>query len=544
MGRSCAFNSVFWMLSSLVFWTLPAFSQTSPIETSDKASDYNKERQFKDAAQLRSWSGLPYYNNPGNSEVEVVGSDSSSFDASASLPSEAPNEFRDSELSFFLEDPDHDLWQSAFHSTSSEELPLFGEESDPSLSNLVVFQTPTEIRLSPLWRYGKLFAASAADQESEEELDSRYGELSLILTPAVEQNIRYFQTVIPDRFQEWLTRFYRYKPAVEQIFEELGIPQELVYLSLVESGFNPRAYSRARAAGPWQFMKATGRIYGLRVNWYLDERRDPVKSSVAAAQHLRDLFDRFGSWPLALAAYNAGSGKISRAIRKAGTRDFWKIAKTRYIRRETRGYVPKFMAATIIASNPTLFGFHAEIPDVHNYDEVLIYNTVHLRAIEKETGIAFETLRELNPELRRSLTPPEKEGYFLKVPVGSGEQVASIREQIAQWKEPPPRVTTYRVRRGDSLSVIAKRFRISIQKLKDLNDLSGHMIRVGQRLRVSSTDTPDSSGSDDVQWYRVRKGDSLWSIAKRYSMSIGELKILNNLRSSFIRVGHLLKISQ
>ena len=174
---------------------------------------------------------------------------------------------------------------------------------------------------------------------------------------------------------------------------------------------------------------------------------------------------------------------------------------------------------------------------------VLIYNTVHLRAIAKETGIAFEDLRELNPELRRSITPPHKEGYFLKVPFGTGKQVVSVREQIAMWKEPPPKVTTYRVRRGDSLSVIAKRFRMSVKKLKDLNNLSGHLIRVGQRLRVSRVNVPDSSSPEDVQWYRVRKGDSLWSIAKRFSVSIGDLKILNNLRSSFIKVGHLLKIN-
>jgi len=536
-------------VSGLIFLVCPAISFAYSLEASVENSPSRENSQPVDgemAESIRSrvWTGLPYFNgDPSGQTVFSLGNRTrEDQEAPALKSSQVRVNGETSGYSEYKDMVDDTDWSEVVPVSSTGLTGVSGNQKS-GMPKLVGFRSPSEGQPSPIWRYQKLFAASSADTQPESELETPYEELSLILTPAVERNIRYFQTVIPDRFQEWLTRFYRYKPSVEQIFEELGIPQELVYLSLVESGFNPRAYSRARAAGPWQFMKATGRIYGLRVNWYIDERRDPVKSSVAAAQHLRDLYDRFGSWPLALAAYNAGSGKISRAIKKAGTRDFWKIAKTRYIRRETREYVPKFMAATIIASNPSLFGFHADVPDLHDYEEVVIYNTVHLRAISKETGIEFDTLRHLNPELRRSITPPDKEGYFLKVPVGSGDQVAGIREQIAQWKEPPVQVTTYRVRRGDSLSVIAKRFRMTIQKLKDLNNLSGHMIHIGQKLRVSSVDTPDSSNPEDVRWYRVRKGDSLWSIAKRYSVSIGELKILNNLRSSFIRVGHLLKIS-
>ena len=391
-----------------------------------------------------------------------------------------------------------------------------------------------------LWRYRKLFAIFSGEAKLEPEMP--YGEVSLVLNPSVERNIQYFQTAIPDRFQEWLDRFQKYKPVVEQIFAEFGLPKELIYLSVIESGFNPRAYSRARAAGPWQFMKGTGRTYGLRVNWYIDERRDPMKSSVAAAQHLRDLYDRFGSWSLALAAYNAGTGKITRAIRKSGTRDYWKIRRTRYIRRETREYVPKFMAATIIAMNPTLFGFHSGTHKVHQYDEVRMNSTIHLRTVAKETGLAFEDLRRLNPELRRSITPPQKEGYFLKVPVGMGYHVENIRDELKQWNQPPSQVKWYRVRYGDSLSVIAYRFNMSVGKLKSLNNLSRNLIRVGQRLRVSDgLYAPSDKGT--TKWYRVRRGDSLWTIAKRFSVSVRYLKVLNNLRSSVIQVGRMLMVS-
>ena len=367
-----------------------------------------------------------------------------------------------------------------------------------------------------------------------------YENIPVIVNPAVERNIHYFQNVIHDRFQEWLPRFYAYRPLIEQIFVEFGLPKELIYLSLVESGFNPRAYSRARASGPWQFIKSTGRIYGLRVNWYVDERRDPIKSTVAAAVHLRDLYDLFGSWPLALAAYNAGAGKIGRAIKKTGTRDFWTIARTRYIRRETKQYVPKFMAAMIIATRPELFGFHAHSHPVHQYDEIRMDASIHLRSVAKETGIPFEELRRLNPELRRSVIPPDQDGYSLKVPMGMAGRVEQAKSRMNTWTPPsPPQRTWYRVRRGDSLSVLAHRFGTSVRQLKILNDLSGSLIRVGQRLRVNKNVTKVG----EAKWYRVRRGDSLWSIAKRFRVSVQDLKLLNNLRSSLIRAGRMLMIT-
>ncbi|GEM_PF-622057 len=482
----------------------------------------------QDAALVPSISenATPVSNNVGSTVGLPVGS-SSSFSTEFTVGQEQDvKDWRGSALN----DVSQSLWMRSSDASNVSRL---------ILPQLPFFENGTDS--SPkLWRYGKLFATSSSEVAPEPELP--YGEISLILNPSVERKIRYFQTVIPDRFQEWLDRFHRYKPVVEQIFAELGLPQELVYLSVIESGFNPRAYSRARAAGPWQFMKGTGRLYGLRVNWYIDERRDPIKSSVAAAQHLRDLYDRFGSWPLALAAYNAGAGKITRAIRKSGTRDYWKIRQTRFIRRETREYVPKFMAATIIATNPTLFGFRVGTDEMHQYDEVLLRDTIHLRTVAKKTGLDFEDLRQLNPELRRSITPPDKGGYFLKVPVGMGYHVERVRDELKQWIHSPPQATWYRVRQGDSLSVIAHRFNMSVRKLKSLNNLSGNLIRVGQRLRVNEGAGPSEDGN--AKWYRVRRGDSLWTIAKRFSVSVRDLKVLNNLRSSVIQAGRMLMVSR
>ena len=371
-----------------------------------------------------------------------------------------------------------------------------------------------------------------------------YEAIPVIVNPAVERNIHYFQNVIHDRFQEWLTRFYPYRPLIEEIFAEFGLPKELVYLSLVESGFNPRAYSRAHASGPWQFIKSTGRIYGLRVNWYVDERRDPIKSTVAAARHLRDLYDLFGSWPLALAAYNAGPGKIGRAIARTGTRDFWTIARTRYIRRETKHYVPRFMAAMVIAKSPSLFGFHADFETVHQYEEIPMNRSIHLRSVAGESGIAFEELRRLNPELRRSVIPPGQDGYALKVPVDTSGRVEKVKARMKTWTQRPSQQTWYRVRRGDNLSVIAHRFGTSVRQLKNLNNLSGNLIRVGQRLRVNRDAMGVVTKAGEVTWYRVRWGDNLSVIAHRFGTSVRQLKHLNDLSGNLIRVGQRLRVNR
>ena len=374
------------------------------------------------------------------------------------------------------------------------------------------------------------------------ETFSEYGTIPLIINDAVAKNLQYFQEGIPDRFQSYLDRFHHYKEVVEPIFREFGLPPELMYLSLVESGFNPRAFSRARASGPWQFMKATGRMYKLNVNWYVDERRDPIKSTVAAAHHLRDLYDRFGSWPLALAAYNAGSGKVSRAIRKTGTRDFWKIRRTWYLRRETKDYVPRFIAATLIAKNPTAYGFLAPEGDRHEFEEVLIGKPVQLSAITKQTGISFEELKRLNPELRRNIVPRSKgPGYHLKVPVGMASLVSTHLATLPVWTQPPPPPTQwYRVRRGDSLSVVARRFRMKVRQLKNMNNLSSNLIRVGSRLRVRGGD--EDYADDQIIWYRVRYGDSLGKIANRFGTSVNQLKRLNNLSTHLIHAGDRLRV--
>lgn len=316
------------------------------------------------------------------------------------------------------------------------------------------------------------------------------------IDPAVQSHMRFFHTSIRDRFEQWLVRFNRYRPLVETIFAEFDLPSDLVNLSLVESGFNPYAYSRAKATGPWQFMKGTGKLYGLRIDHYVDERRDPIKSTVAAARYLRDLYDLFGAWPLAMAAYNAGEGKVQRALQKAQAQSFSEISRTKLIRRETKQYVPRIMAATIIAKNPNQYGFNHEPVKPHVFEEVAVTRPLHFGAISNATGIPYNELRLLNPELRRDATPPDTGVYQLKVPIGTSAKVTKLIDRIPTYKFPPLReqvqvasTTTsshrYRVRVGDTLEKLSHRFRIPLETLKARNRLTSPSIKAGDLLVIT-----------------------------------------------------------
>ena len=392
---------------------------------------------------------------------------------------------------------------------ASSETPLGAE---PVLSQNLTFQSMTDgstedllsvsdILASPQptaavpERFKGLFAEDSAGQEDSTKAaitpDETVYNVPIVVNPRVEGHIRFFHTSIRDRFEKWLVRLGRYKRQVEQIFAEFDLPSDLIFLSLVESGFNPHAYSRARATGPWQFMRGTAKNYGLRVDQYIDERRDPIKSTIAAAQYLRDLYDMFGTWPLAMAAYNAGEGKVMRALQKTQTKSFWDIAQTKHLKKETKEYVPRFMAATIIAKNPDRYGFPEVEPTPHEFEEVVVDRSVHLRDIAATTGLSFQDLDHLNPELRRAITPPS-ERYHLKVPVGSRVLVESSLDKVKTWKGPLPAAKGekssakwYRVRVGDTLHAIAKRFRLSVPELKARNHLGARSILTpGQRLRI------------------------------------------------------------
>jgi membrane-bound lytic murein transglycosylase D len=282
----------------------------------------------------------------------------------------------------------------------------------------------------------------------------------------------------------WLNRSGRYLDMIQEVFQRYGLPRELAYVAMIESGFNPTAVSRAGAKGLWQFMERTARRYGLRVDRWVDERLDPEKSTVAAAMYLRDLFVQFGSWPLAKAAYNAGELKVALALQRSGSSDFWVLSRGRVLRDETKRYVPAIMAATAIALNPEQYGFEVSPEPRLAYDAVPVPALVDLKALAARSGIALDDLRRLNPELRRGITPPGQ-AYPLKVPSGSGNLVGVALEATRPSRGKRP---VHIVKPGETLAGIARHHGVAVADLADWNGLSRpDRVLPGSRLVVSAS---------------------------------------------------------
>jgi len=301
--------------------------------------------------------------------------------------------------------------------------------------------------------------------------DPFHFDIPIVVNSSVEGFVLYFQTVIRERFSTWLAQSSKYTPLMRSVLQENGLPEDLVYLSLIESGFNPYAYSRSKAMGLWQFIAPTGKRYGLKVNAWVDERRDPEKSTLAAALYLKDLYDMFECWYLAAAGYNAGERKIARGMKRYRTEDFWELTKHRYLKRETKDYVPQMIAATLIAKNPERYGFEdIEYEDPLCYDKVKVPETTDLRSVAKACAVSVEELRDLNPELLRAYTPPNVSDYEVKIPCGKKEIFFSNFETLQQAKD--LRFKTHVTRRGETPHSIAKLYRIELTSLLEANYLT------------------------------------------------------------------------
>jgi peptidoglycan lytic transglycosylase D len=296
-------------------------------------------------------------------------------------------------------------------------------------------------------------------------------DIPIVVNARVEQFIQCFQTTLREKFVTWLARSGKYIPIMKRLLREQGLPEDLVYMAFIESGFDPYAYSRSKAVGPWQFIYLTGKRYGLKVNWWVDERRDPEKSTIAAAKYLKDLYETFACWYLAAAGYNAGEYKIIKAIKRYRTEDFWTLTKVRYLKRETKDYVPLMIAAALVAKDPEKYGFtDVEYQKPLRYERVKVPELTGLSLVAKACEASLEEIKDLNPELRRGVTPPNENDYEIKIPFGR-KDLFEVTFQILQAFE-KFEFKTHLVKKGETLRGIAKLYRVDLEPLIELNHLS------------------------------------------------------------------------
>ncbi len=296
-------------------------------------------------------------------------------------------------------------------------------------------------------------------------------DIPIVINEKVEQFIQYFQTTLRDKFISWLGRSEIYIPSMKNLLKGHGLPEDLVYMALIESGFNPYAYSRSKASGLWQFIYLTGKRYGLRINWWVDERRDPEKSTVAAAKYLKDLYEMFASWYLAAAGYNAGEYKIINAIKRYRTEDFWMLTKHRYLKRETKDYVPQMIAAALIAKDPEKYGFtDVEYREPLRYQTVKVPELTDLSLIADACETSLEEIKNLNPELRRRVTPPNETEYEIKIPFGKKDLFLENFEALQPLEK--FQFKTHLVKKGETLKGIAKLYRVDLEPLLEINHLN------------------------------------------------------------------------
>ena len=400
-------------------------------------------------------------------------------------------------------------------------------------------------------------------EEAKKEKEVTF-DIPIVINDQVESFIEYFRTTHRKPFALWLQRSGRYIPMMKEVLKANGLPEDLVYMALIESGFNPKAYSRRRASGPWQFITRTGKRYGLEVDWWIDERRDPEKSTIAAARHLKDLYDQFSCWYLAAAGYNAGAGKISRAIKRYQTEDFWELTKYRYLKRETRHYVPKMIAAALIAKEPEKYGFtDIEYDEPIRYEKVTVTDATDLKVIARCCEVDYETIKALNPELKMWCTPPLRPDYEVKIPVGTRGKFLQNFSQL----DPSERITfrQHQVRQGDTLSTIARHYGIKKEPIMEVNDFkSPRQLRTGSSIiipipadRALARDerggmepritkkraarapkrvvVAEVRGPFKEIRYVVKEGDTLWDIALMYNLRVTDIRRWNNLRGNTIR---------
>ncbi|HEV8435238.1 MAG TPA: transglycosylase SLT domain-containing protein [Thermoanaerobaculia bacterium] len=359
----------------------------------------------------------------------------------------------------------------------------------------------------------------------------------------VKSAVTLFSSSLRSDIQTYLTRSARYKKMIEKELADAGLPKGLAYLPVIESGYSTTMTSRAGARGMWQFMGETAREYGLRVDWWVDERADPERSTKIAVQYMKDLYRQFNDWPLALAAYNGGPGRIQRALADNNATTFWELCDLGAIPKETRGYVPTFYATLAIASDPATYGFKLAKPDESSLARVELQGPLSLKYLAQVAGVDADTLRDLNPSLRRGIVPPGRAS--VRVPAKSADAIVA-RAASLRSEDTDLTVCSYTLRGGDSLKKLARSVGVNVDTLLAMNDLrSPSRVSEGDSvyLPVRARDLGTLLNAEAV-YYAVEKGDTLYSIAKKYALTVDELRDLNDIsRADKLHRGQKLRVN-
>jgi membrane-bound lytic murein transglycosylase D len=415
----------------------------------------------------------------------------------------------------------------------------------------VLFQQKEDLRFLISKRIMEIYASRYT------AVDGKHDAIPMIMNKYVENEIKLFQGLERNFFMESYRRSGLYREKIVKSLKEAGLPVELSWLPLIESGFKARALSSARALGLWQFIPSTGYKFGLTRDTWIDERLDPEKSTAAAIEYLKELHNIFGDWMTVLAGYNCGEGRVLRIIQGQQINyldNFWDLYEK--LPQETARYVPRFLATLHVMRDPKKYGFDFEEPySPVPFESVTIEKPVHLEAVAGSLGVSFNNLTDLNPELRQNITPDTP--YSLKVPHGKGEELLAKLESIPNWAAPEPAPRSrkeyiyHKVRSGETLSTIAAKYKSTLKDIVSVNRLKHkNLLYVGQKLKIP---VKGGSGGKRVALkdgllqggkYRVKRGDSLYLIARKFSTDTNTLKKLNGLKTTRLYVDQMLKVTR
>jgi len=517
-------------------------AESAASEMDASASEITEDQSTGEESSR--FSSNPASGEPASPETVIQAADETAPSSPPEPPAMSNQEILDSALEFYQ--ASSDFWErgdldnaiAALDKAYSLILKVNADE-DP-----VILQQKEDLRITISRRIVEVYASRFTVANGD------YKEIPRLMNVHVEKELALFKGREKDFFLASYRRSGKYRPFIVEALQGAGLPEELSWLPLIESGFKTNAYSKAMALGMWQFIKSTGYKFGLKRTQYIDERMDPEKSTLAAIDYLEELHSIFGDWMTALAGYNCGEGRVLNRIKSQRIDyldDFWDFYES--LPRETARYVPRFLAVLNILDDPEAHGFTLpEVDEQIETEKVDIHKQIQLETVARRLDIDYGLLRDLNPELRQQLTPSDP--YSLKVPKGKGEVLLAKLDDIPVYR---PAYRTHSVRSGESLSVIAERYGSSVRAIMSANNLRNkHYLKINQKLKIpvsktaiASLEMPQIQASQikgEIIEYRVRKGDSLWLIARRYGTTTKMIQSLNQLNSSLLSIGQVLKI--